>query len=178
MNTCMRFLRIIHGQVILCNSKNRLTTNYFIDPNNPEKQEISILCQIHRDEILRAILRPYMIKVNEIEVEKSNMKKKTKRSAQYEIVFDPQIRDRIDTLYKEKNKISFDSCRDLLCNGEGEHHLSLDYNSVFSLLSYGIGGKLAHCFYFHKTCWDRTKRIFGLRDYKSNNQSLESFLTC
>jgi len=174
----MRFQRIVSGQAILCNSKNHLTTNYFIDPNNPEKPDISILCQICRDGILRPILRPYMIKVNEIEIEKSKMREKTRKSTQYEIVFDPYIRDRINTLYQEKNQIAFYYCRDSFCSAEGNNHISLDHNNVFSLLSYSENGKLTHCFYFHKDCWDRTKRKFGLYNYTPDNQPLENFIPC
>lgn len=178
MKTCMRFLSITNGQIILCDKKNHLTTNYFIDTNNPENPDIAILCQIHKNDIIRPILRPYLIKINEIEIEKSNIKKTTKKSNQYEIIFVPQIKTRLDMLYKEKNQIVFNFCRDLLCNNEGSNYTQLDYTNLFSLLLYNENGKLEHCLYFHKTCWNRMKRVFGLHNYKPDNHSLDNFISC
>lgn len=173
----MRLISIVDGIPVLCGSKSQLTFNHFVDPHHPEKTEVSILCQIHRDEIVRPMTRPYELKGNDIKVEQSKIKKDTKRLSAMEINYVPDARERMEKLYQERHTITFDSCRDLLCNDEGNRHKPLNPSSIYTLLSFGQNGRLAHWFYFHEDCWKRMKRVFGLGDFtkRPQNHMLTSF---
>lgn len=138
-----------------CAKKKQLTHIVFSDPIKKTCETI-LLCQEHRDNIIRPYLKRYNQLVNDIEVAKGRKNKKQRFARHYEFVDDPNVSDELKKAYDERHRHTFYECRNPLCDISTK--LS---NVVYTAVSFGQDGRMAHVLYFHNECFEELKRKCG-----------------
>ena len=138
-----------------CGKIKSIVPIYFFDPTNPGKVISALNCQLHRNGVIEPYLKIYKDLQKTIQIAKGDKEKKRRKARSYEIYDDPDVIDKFDLVIRDRRKHTTEICRDPSCN----KHLDA---LIYTAISFGQNGRVAHELRFHKDCWILLQRKLGL----------------